>query len=198
MCGSASAKMRNRRSLSRSASSACLCSVMSRARATVSRRPPSQNGRPRTSTGNTDPSFRRWRDSNTSISPASSLRPNSSSMAGVTSGSKSSGVIPTNSSRVYPRLWHAWRFTSTTTSWSSCRKKASVAWSTNVRNRCSLARSASSARFRSVISTLLPMRRIGLPAGSRTAMPRVSRQRSEPSLCRDRNSISNSLVSPDR
>ena len=30
---------------------------------------------------------------------------------------------------------------------SSCRKNASVAWSTNVRNRCSLARSASSARW---------------------------------------------------
>ena len=72
------------------------------ASATVSRRPPSQNGRPRTSTGSTDPSFRRWWDSNTNISSVSSLRPNSSSMAGVTSGSKSSGVIPTNSSRVYP------------------------------------------------------------------------------------------------
>ena len=198
MCGSASARMRNRRSLSRSASSARLRSVMSRARATANRRPPSQNAWPRTSTGKTDPSFRRWRDSNATISPASSLRLISSSMAGVTSGSKSSGVIPTNSSRVYPRLWHAWRFTSRTTSRSSCRKKASVAWSTNVRNRFSLSRSASSARLRSVISTLLPTKRIGLPPASRTATPRASVQRYEPSLCRTRNSTSYSLVSPDR
>ena len=41
-----------------------------------------------------------------------SLRTRSSNTAGVRSGSKSDGVIPINSSRVYPRLSHAWRFTS--------------------------------------------------------------------------------------
>ena len=45
---------------------------------------------------------------------------------------------------------------------------------TRARNRSSLARSASSARLSSVMSTLMPTKRIGLPAASRTATPRAS------------------------
>ena len=58
---------------------------------------------------------------------------------------------------------------------------------------------SSSACFRSVMSTPVPAKRIGLPVASRTATPRTSTVRMEPSLwLKWRTSLSYSAVSPAR
>ena len=53
------------------------------------------------------------------------------------------------------------------------QEKASVAWSTNVRKRASLARSSSSARRSSVMSCIMPNMRRGRPASSHVTSPRL-------------------------
>lgn len=122
----------------RSASSARLRSLTSCAKATPNRRPSSRNDWARTSTGKTVPSLRRCHDSSAMTSPASSRRSRLSLADGVMSGLMAAGVIPISSSRVYPRLRHAWRLTSRNTQSSSKRKNASEAWSANIRRVCSL------------------------------------------------------------
>src|SRR5205809_428497 len=65
---------------------------------------------------------------------------------------------------------------------SSCRKNASVAWSTKVRNRCSLTRNASSDRLRSVMSSTNPAMRTTFPVWSLIGKARLRTQRTVPNV----------------
>ena len=136
--------------------------------------------------GNIVPSLRRWRVSKVMISPAPARCASRAMDGSSRPTSNSRGCIPISSSRLQPRLSQACRLTSTTTSCSSSRKKASVARSTNVRKRASLARSSSSARLRSVLSMSVPNTPILPPCSIRR--PCTSTGNTEPSLRSPRNS----------
>ncbi len=133
-------------SLSLSASSDRLRSVMSRATARESRCPPLVKKHPVISTGRSVPSFLRWSRSNLifSISPFRTC-----TNASYPLGSASMSLLRSsnNSSFVYPSDSHAAWLISKNLPLSSLRKMASWAVSNSARYFPSDARSASSACF---------------------------------------------------
>ncbi len=150
-----------------SASSACLRSVISRTRPRNSRRSPDTKTPRRTSTGKVVPSLRIWTRSNVTGSPGTICSHCSNSLRS-NAGSKSCIVKLNSSSRVYPKLSQARRFTSRMLESESCRKKASAAYSTRRRNRSSLSCRLSSASLSSVMSSTTSIKAVGVPSASNT------------------------------
>ena len=179
-------------SLNRTASSARLRLVMSRTWRSTAGWPENAIRELVISTGTARPSAVRLNPSIFANSPAASfekLRATCSRSAG---GTRSSTCRPSSCPCVIPCSRHAAEFASSTTpSWLST-KIASGECSNSSRNRSSLARSASAACLRPVMSRVIPSEAWTTPSASRKGAVWVSSQRRVPlSPC-----ISNSSV-PD-
>jgi hypothetical protein len=104
----------------------------------MSRRPPVFKAPRRVSTGKILPSLRLGRPSRVIGVPATTRSRTRRRFSGAKFTSTSPTEKPSNSSRVYPRESHAHPFASTNLPSRSCRKNASLEFSTRLWNRSSL------------------------------------------------------------
>ena len=89
---------------------------------------------------------------------------------------------PLTSSAAYPKIRSAPGLKYVMFPWLSAERMASFAVTARMRNRSSLARSACSARLRSVRSRVTLANPTSAPRSSRTALIKTSAQKREPSL----------------